>query len=377
MKIHYVSGSRADFGLMSATLQGLSAVPGWDLSVILIGQALNERYGDVEAAAVEAGLNIAARIPAHLSGDTAHEMALAFATEVEGLTRFWTVDRPDFVLLLGDRGEMLAAAIVAFHLALPTGHLHGGERSGTLDDGFRHAISKLATWHFPATAESASRLERMGEDPERIVRVGAPGLVELSRLAVPSDWLASRFPETVGRQTALLLFHPVVQEADEAYDQIGAILDSLNEARLFVIALRPNSDAGGQAIARRLEEWAMQLENGVLLDHLAREDFLPTVASVDVLVGNSSSGIVESASLGTPCLNLGSRQDCRERNANVVDCPQFEAPAIRDALARALSLVGTGPFPNIYGDGCADRRLREALAALPLNGRVPSKRNTY
>lgn len=376
MNIHYVSGSRADFGLMSMTLGHLDRHPGWSVGVVLTGQALDPRYGDVEAEVAAAGLTVAARVPARLSGDDAREMALAFATEVEGLTALWSERRPDLVMLLGDRGEMLAAAIVAFHLEIPTAHLHGGERSGTLDDGFRHAISKLATWHFPATAESANRLERMGEDPDRIVTIGAPGLVELSRLGdTPTDWLENRFPGTEGHRTALFLFHPVVQEADRAESQAQAILTALASEGFHVIALRPNSDAGGQAIARQLDEWLAGGGDGVVLHHLGREDFLRTLQSVDVLVGNSSSGIVESASLGTPCLNLGSRQDGRERNGNVVDCPAFSIEEIRKGLATAVELAG--PFANVYGDGHADDRLERALAALTLGDRAPGKRNMY
>jgi GDP/UDP-N,N'-diacetylbacillosamine 2-epimerase (hydrolysing) len=279
-------------------------------------------------------------------------------------------------MLLGDRGEMLAAAIVAFHLEIPTAHLHGGERSGTLDDGFRHAISKLATWHFPATAESAARLERMGENPDCIVKIGAPGLVELSKLGdTPAHWLANRFPGTHGRRTALFLFHPVVQEADRAESQACAILTVLGAEGFHVIALRPNSDAGGRTIARELDRWQANGGDGVVLHHLGREDFLRTLQSVDVLVGNSSSGIVESASLGTPCLNLGSRQDGRERNGNIVDCPAFSIEEIRKGLAKAVQLAG--PFANVYGDGHADERLEQALASLSLGGRAPGKRNMY
>jgi GDP/UDP-N,N'-diacetylbacillosamine 2-epimerase (hydrolysing) len=376
VNIHYVSGSRADFGLMSMTLRHLDSHPGWSVGVVLAGQALDPHYGDVEAEVAAAGLTVAARVPARLSGDDAREMALAFAAEVEGLTAVWSERRPDLVMLLGDRGEMLAAAIVAFHLEIPTAHLHGGERSGTLDDGFRHAISKLATWHFPATAESAARLERMGENPDCIVKIGAPGLVELSKLGdTPAHWLANRFPGTHGRRTALFLFHPVVQEADRAESQACAILTVLGAEGFHVIALRPNSDAGGRTIARELDRWQANGGDGVVLHHLGREDFLRTLQSVDVLVGNSSSGIVESASLGTPCLNLGSRQDGRERNGNIVDCPAFSIEEIRKGLAKAVQLAG--PFANVYGDGHADERLEQALASLSLGGRAPGKRNMY
>jgi UDP-hydrolysing UDP-N-acetyl-D-glucosamine 2-epimerase len=376
VKIHYVSGSRADFGLMRDSLRMLAVDPRFSLSLVLVGQALISRYGNLEKEVEAAGLSVAGRIEASLSGGDNLEMALAFAVEVDGLSRLWAADRPDIVLLLGDRGEMLAAAIAAFHLEIPIAHLHGGERSGTLDEGFRHAISKLATWHFPATRLSMDRLIRMGEYPETIEVIGAPGLVEIaSFVPPPANWLADRFGVAADRKAALVLFHPVVQESAQAYDQMEALLAALAENALFAIVLRPNSDAGGREIERCLDRWDKSGGRGVVVDHLIRHDYLSALATADLLIGNSSSGILESASLGTPCVNLGSRQADRERNANVIDCDDFAATAIGQAIARALDLAG--PFGNIYGDGDADIRLRDALLGLPLGSRAPKKRNAY
>lgn len=375
MKIHYVSGSRADFGLMREALLLLSGDDRFDLALVLTGQALIARYGDLEWEIEAAKLSVAARVPVGLSGSGGLEMALAFAREVEGLAAFWASNRPDLVLLLGDRGEMLAAAIAAFHLEIPIAHMHGGERSGTLDEGFRHAISKLATWHFPATEQSAQRLVRMGEDASAVVTIGAPGLVEVaSSEGPPAGWLSDRFDAPIGSRSALVVFHPVVQESAQAYSQIDSLLQAIEKLGLFGIVLRPNSDAGGKQIDRRLDEWCGSA-GGVVLNHLVRADYLRALAAADVLVGNSSSGIVESASLGTPCVNIGSRQAERERNANVIDCDSFDPAAICEAIERALALKG--PFANVYGDGEAHLRLRDALLKMPRLDRAPKKRNAY
>jgi UDP-hydrolysing UDP-N-acetyl-D-glucosamine 2-epimerase len=375
MKVHYLSGSRADFGLMRRTLQTLAADAVIDLSVVLTGQALIPRYGDVEREVADVGLAVAGRVRAELGGNDALEMALALSTELSGLATLWAQDRPDFVLLLGDRGEMLAAAIAAFHLEIATGHIHGGELSGTLDEGFRHAISKLASWHFPATDQSAERLRRMGEFPERIVKIGAPGLVELASAApAPTGWLAERFGLSAGKPVGLIVFHPVVQEAEQAFAQTREILAAVADSDMEALALRPNSDAGGREIDRCLTEIGARTPL-VVLDHLTRPDYLRALGAAEVIIGNSSSGIIESASLGTPCVNVGSRQEGRERNANVVDCPQFDRRAISEAIARARRL--DGPFVNIYGDGGTDVRLRDTLKALVLGERAPKKRNAY
>lgn len=375
MIVHYLCGSRADFGLMRECLSVLQAASEIDLQIVVTGQATVARYGNVEAEIAAAGLPIGYRLPVTLSGADGAEMAVAMAEELAGLTRHWSSERPDLVLLLGDRGEMLAAALAAYHLEIPIGHLHGGERSGTLDEGFRHAISKLATWHFPASADAADRLKKMGERDEDIKVVGAPGLVEVAKTArPPADWLAKRFGFTPDRLTALMLFHPVVQEREGAYAQTRAIIDALTEYDAQAIVLRPNSDAGGAEIDRCLSEVA---DNGsfLVLSHLERNEFLAAVAAADVMIGNSSAGIIESASLGTPCVNLGSRQQDRLRNDNVVDCPGFVVDAIRAAMAKALELKG--PFLNLYGQGDTDRRLRAAIAGLPAMASAPKKRNSY
>ena len=375
-RIHYVCGSRADFGLMRETLQTLDVQPDWCVSIVATGQALEARYGAVIGEIEAAGLHVAHQIEAPLSGAGAHEMARAFSREVDGFGAFWEQQRPDLVLVLGDRGEMLAATIVAYHLGIPVGHLHGGERSGTLDEGFRHAISKLATFHFPATSDAATRLVRMGEQPDTVQVIGAPGLVAVARRpATPAGWLVDRFGLAGARRTALVLFHPVVQEAARAYAQMDAVLDAVDRAALDAIVLRPNSDAGGALIDRRIDEWCAAAGGHKAIDHLPRDAYLHTLDAVDLLIGNSSSGILESASLGTPCLNLGSRQDGRERNDNTVDCALIEPGPIAEAIGRALALAG--PFANRYGDGRADEHLVAALRKLNVSAPPPAKRNAY
>lgn len=376
MHIHYVSGSRADFGLMERTLQGLYHIPAIKIEVVVTGQHLLPRYGSTIDAVVASGLPIAAQIPVHLSGSSGAEMARALATELLGFIDLWTTDRPDLVMVLGDRGEMLAATLAAVHLGIHVAHLHGGELSGTLDESFRHAISKLAHFHLVATADSAERLRRMGERSECIWVVGAPGLVGLADGIVRHEgWLARNLPLGTGlTHRVLVVFHPVVQEAASAEDQISSLLQTLRSEGCAALVMRPNSDAGGAAINRHLD--ALQSEDWLrIVDHLERDTYLSALAQADAIIGNSSSGIIESATLGTPCLNLGSRQNGRLRNANVIDCPDFTEPSIRRALQQTLALQG--PFENLYGDGLTIERLAALLPSLPLDSAVLAKCNAY
>lgn len=373
MNIDYVSGSRADFGLMRHCLCALAQIGAHRVEVVVTGQHTAPAYGDTVSEIAASGLSIAGTIPVQLSGAGGAEMALAMAEELAGMVALWQQRRPDLVLLLGDRGEMLAGALAAVHLGIHVGHIHGGERSGTLDESFRHAISKLAHFHFPTTPQSQERLVRMGEDPAAIHMIGAPGLVGLAQ-AADREWLLERFALPANRPVALTIFHPVVQEADRAGEQTRAVIDAVTNEGFAQIVLRPNSDAGGAQIDAVLDELAGSPEIRIVT-HLPRDEYCRALASVDLLAGNSSSGIIESASFNLPCVNIGTRQNGRERNANTVDAPEVTAPAIAAAIRTARSLPRN--FTNLYGDGRAHQHLAEAIRQIDLSPRMLAKQNHY
>ena len=387
-RVLYVSGTRADFGLMRRTLGAISADPRLELGVAVTGMHLLATYGNTVAEIEAAGLPVVARIPVLLDGSGGGAMARALAVQLDGLVAACQLWQPEVLLLLGDRGEMLAGALAAVHLGIPVAHIHGGERSGTVDESLRHAISKLAHLHLVATEASRERLIRMGERPEQIWVVGAPGLDGL-REAVPSSAaarasLCARHGLEPGRPLLLVLFHPVLQEVTGASAQAQALLDGVRllavgqpaEQAPQLLVLAPNSDAGGAAIAAVWQQQlpAMELEHR-LVTHLPREQYLEALAGVDVLVGNSSSGIIEAASVDLPVLDLGSRQQARERSANVLHAP-LEAGAIAKALVQAL-VRGHQPTVNVYGDGGSAGRIVELLATTPLPPSMLAKLNSY
>jgi len=260
-------------------------------------------------------------------------------------------------------------------LGIHIGHVGGGERSGTLDESFRHAVSKLSHFHFPTTRQSQERLVRMGEDTAHMHMIGAPGLVGMVQ---PADraWLLARFDLPEGQPVALTIFHPVVQEADRAAAQIREVIRAVADEGFAQIVLRPNSDAGGAGIDAFLDTLAGADEPAIrIATHLGRNEYCRVLASADLMVGNSSSGIIESASFGVPCVNIGSRQSGRERNGNTVDAVEVTAPAIAAAIRASRRLPQ--PFTNIYGDGRADERLVDAVARIDLSPRSLAKQNCY
>ncbi|MBX3652857.1 MAG: UDP-N-acetylglucosamine 2-epimerase (hydrolyzing) [Ramlibacter sp.] len=372
-KVVYLSGSRADFGLMALTLQRLAQCV--DLSVAVTGMHLDAAYGDTVQDIERAGLVVGGRVPVDLGRRDTTGMSRALGECVIGLTDLLARERPDMLLLLGDRGEMLAGAIAALHLGIVTAHIHGGERSGTVDEPVRHAISKLCTYHFVATRPSADRLIRMGEDPARIFVTGAPGLDGLEVAAAMDPQSCRQALGLEGdRDFVLALFHPVVQQARDAFNQTQALAQALSSLGRPVVWLAPNSDAGSAEILRALETSGLPA-GSVRLTHLPREVFCAAMRHCSVMVGNSSAGIIEAASFGTPVVNVGDRQKLRERNDNVMDVP-VQAEAIGKALEAALA-HGRWPCINRYGDGATAGRIAGLVETLALSPDLLEKTNTY
>ena len=374
-RIVYVTGTRADFGLMESTLHRLHADAALELALVVTGMHLSPIHGMTVHEVEASGLPVHARVELDHGAATGEMMARNIGRMLVGFVDAFVQLRPDVVLVLGDRGEMLAAAIAAIHLNIPVAHIHGGERSGTVDEPVRHAISKLSHLHLVATQESADRLVRMGEAAERISVVGAPGLDGIvSSAKIGKSELYARHGLDVEQPLALLLYHPVLQEAGSAGASGSAILDALVESGLQVLALLPNSDAGSDQIRTALQERTTSGQIA-LVSHLPREEYLSFLRWADVLVGNSSSGIIEAATFGIPVVNVGSRQNMRQRNANVVDV-DTDTHLVRQAIAAALR-SGRCRAENVYGDGRAGERIAALLAGATLDKQLMRKVNEY
>jgi GDP/UDP-N,N'-diacetylbacillosamine 2-epimerase (hydrolysing) len=374
-RIVYVSGTRADFGLMRRTLLAIREHERLQLGLCVTGMHLLPSYGETVREIEASGFDVVERIRVELDGTSGAMMARALAVQMDGMAKFFERSAPDLVLVLGDRGEMLAAAIAALHLNIPVAHIHGGELSGTVDEPVRHAISKLAHYHFASTVGARERLIRMGENPLHVFVTGAPGLDGLGDgILADRHGLCRKYGLNPDEPIALVVFHPVVQDALDAGVQVRALLDALHDQGVQRLCLMPNSDAGGAAV--RTELLAVAGAPGTsVLTHLPRDEYLVCLAAVDVLAGNSSSGIIEAASFGLPVVNVGDRQQGRERSGNVIDVP-VSRESIGQAVARAVA-TGRMSCGNVYGDGLAAGRIVEHLAGLPLDAGLLHKRNAY
>jgi GDP/UDP-N,N'-diacetylbacillosamine 2-epimerase (hydrolysing) len=375
-RIAYVTGTRADYGLFSEPLKRIREHPDLELTLLVTGMHLEPEFGMTVQEIEADGQPVAARIRNLTGDDRAADQALAIGNAIAGITPALDEARPDVVIVLGDRGEMLAAAIAAAHLNIAVAHVHGGEVSGTVDELVRHAISKLAHVHFAATAEAAERLRRMGERTDHVHVVGAPGIDYLSRFEpLPEAELDAELGTPPGLPFVLFTQHPVTLELVDAARQMEASLDALDDTGVEVVATYPNADAGGRAMIDVLEK--RRGGRFHVVPNLGRRRYASLMSRAAAMVGNSSSGVIEAPFFGLPVVNIGTRQRGRLRAGNVIDVG-YDRKAIREALSCALSdqafIEKARRTENPYGDGHAGERIVEVLAALELGPALLDKR---
>lgn len=373
-KVCYVTGTRADFGLMHSTLQQISQDSALELSVLATGMHLDPAYGCTIKEVEQAGFRVL-RVESPIDDGTRMSMVNSVASQMNGFARAFSDLNPDVVLLLGDRGEMLAAATAALYLNIPVAHIHGGERSGTVDESIRHAISKLSHFHFVSTESAGERLVRMGEEPSKVFVTGAPGLDDIMACKLEDKaQFIQRMEFDPEKQVLAMVFHPVVQKAEEAGSQMLCLLEALPLETQGVILL-PNSDAGGHQIRDVIESYDFGDKDFRVVKHLPRLEYLSLIANCGVLIGNSSSGIIEAASFETPVINVGERQANRERNKNVFDL-DVDTEQVRQTIEYLLS--SNLDFPsNIYGDGKAGDAICKLLTEIQIDEQTTSKCNAY
>jgi UDP-hydrolysing UDP-N-acetyl-D-glucosamine 2-epimerase len=372
-----VTTSRADYGHLHWVLHELREHPDVDLRIVVTGAHLSPEFGRAVEEIRADGHRVDECIECLLSSDSDVGMAKTIGVATLGLADALGRIRPDLLLLIADRYELLAPAAVALALRIPVAHIEGGEVSeGAIDDAVRNALTKLSHVHLTPTAAARRRVLALGEEPWRVHCVGAPSLDHLRRSRLlPREELELELSQSIRSDCLLVAYHPVTLAHDtlSEVDELFAALETHSGQILFCF---PNADAGSRELIRRARSFAEARPGARVFVNLNPVVYWSLLASVGALVGNSSSGIMETASLGLPTVNVGVRQQGRERAKNVLDAsPDRSAitAAIRTARDPAFraSLAGVA---NPYGDGHTAERIRDILTQVPLGERLLWKR---
>ncbi|HIP90189.1 MAG TPA: UDP-N-acetylglucosamine 2-epimerase (hydrolyzing) [Candidatus Nanopusillus sp.] len=368
-KIAVVTGTRAEYGILKPILKKIDSNSKLDLYLIVVGMHLSEEFGYTIKEIEKDGFRIYAKLDTLNKEDTGAGMARYIGNTIIEISKVLENLKPDILLLLGDRGEMLAGAIAATCMNILIAHVHGGEVSGSIDEGFRHAISKLAHIHFVATNESKQKLISLGEDSSRIFVVGAPGLDDIYENLLSPQEIEKKYSIDLSKPLILLVQHPVVNEVDEASNQIRETLEAIVDLKYQTVVIYPNADAGGRQMIKIIEEYKKRYSFIKTYKSLPRRDYLSLMSVATVMVGNSSSGIIEAPSFGLPVVNIGTRQKGRLRAGNVIDV-SYNREEIKNAILKAIQdrkfKEKVRNIKNPWGDGKASERIVNILSSVKI-----------
>jgi len=381
-KICVVVTARPSYSRIKSALQSIKAHPDLELLLVVAASALLDRYGKASRFIEQEGFDISARVFMVLEGENVTTMAKTTGLGLIELSTVFDNLQPDVVVTIADRYETIATAIAASYMNIPVAHVQGGEVTGSVDEKVRHAVTKLSNLHFVASEKSAERVIRMGEDPGTVFVTGCPSIdLAASILDRPSlDFDPSEKYGGVGMNINIpdgflvVMQHPVTTEYETAGQQVKETLYTVRDLGIPALWFWPNVDAGSDGTSKAIRTFR-ELENVPnihFFKNMLPEDFLRLLYNCKCLVGNSSVAIRECSFLGVPAVNIGTRQDGRERGRNVIDVG-YDRNAIREAVSQHLA-NGHYPSEHIYGDGRAGERIADFLATLPLQ---VEKRLTY
>ena len=382
MKVAVVTGSRSEYGLLQPVLAAIKKSPKLKLSLIVTGTHLSKQFGYTVKDIERDGFKIDAKIPISLSGDSGDAMAKSIGELVTKVVDVLLKTKPDILLLFGDRAEILAVAVAGVYMNIPIAHIHGGDKSvgGHLDDYVRHAIAKLSHIHFEATQQCAERLIKMGEEKWRVHMIGSPAVDAILSQKLPNNkTLTQRYNLDLSKPTLLVVQNPVTTEVSKAGEQMKETMRALVKLKLQSIVVYPNADAG----ARRMIEVIKKYKKYPFIkvyENLPHEDYLSLLKMASVLLGNSTSALIEAPSFHLPAVNIGSRQEGRERSTNVIDVGYDRnkiAAAVKKALYGKKFRAEVKRCKNVYGDGKASQRIVKVLSKIEITPKLLQKRITY
>lgn len=371
-KICVVTGTRAEYGLLRWVMAGVRQIPELELQLVVTGMHLSPEFGLTYREIECDGFRIDRKVEMLLSSDTPVGLATSMGLGLIGFGEALHQLKPDVVVVLGDRFEILSAAAAAMVARIPIAHLHGGETTeGAFDEAIRHSITKMSHLHFVAAEEYRRRVIQLGEQPERVFLVGGLGVDSIKKL-VPLDRAAleDSLEFQLGPRNLLITFHPLTLENETSHEQMAELLSALDTLKdTGLIFTMPNADTGGRVIIEMVRRFVAEHANAKAFTSLGQLRYLSCISHIDGVVGNSSSGLTEVPSFRKGTINIGDRQRGRLKAESVIDCPP-EREAISASIAKLYSLEFRATLETVqnpYGDGGASARIVDVLATVPLD----------
>lgn len=378
-KVLYISGTRADYGLMREALFLVRRHPKLKIEIAATGMHLMPRFGRTIDEIKKDNFKIH-KIDARYRRDVKKAAADFLGNFILKLSKLTRHIRPDIILILGDRAEMLGAAVVGAYLGLPVVHIHGGEVSSTVDETVRHAITKLSHIHLVATKKSAARLIKMGEDAWRVYRVGAPALDNiLNKKLFSRKEISKKYNLNLTEPVLLVIQHPVTAEIERASSHMKETMEAIKKIACQAIIIYPNADAGGRKIIRVIEAYR-KYPFFRIYKSIPSKEYLSLMNVASAMIGNSSSGIIEAPSFQLPAINIGTRQEGRERADNIIQA-DYDREQIKKAIEKAIFdkkfKKRVRECKNSYGDGKTANRIIKILVKTKIDKKLLDKKISY
>ena len=373
-KICVVTGTRAEYGLLHWTMKEIETIDNLQLQVVVTGMHLSPEFGLTYKQIEEDGFPIADKVEMLLSSDTPAGISKSMGVALIGFADSFEKLRPDIIVVLGDRFELLSAVSAALVARIPVAHIHGGEQTqGAFDEAIRHAITKMSHLHFTSNEQYRKRVIQLGEHPDTVFNIGATGIDNINKLKLLNrDEFEESIQFKLGEKNLLITFHPVTLENETAAEQFGELIVALRKLNnTHLIFTMPNSDTHGRVIMQMIQEFVQEnSQTAVVFQSLGQLRYLSAIRFVDGVLGNSSSGIIEVPSFRIGTINIGDRQKGRIRAESVIDC-EPERGAIRQAVARLYSSEFQDRLKTVvnpYDQGGAAVKIAKELSKVDLDG---------
>jgi len=381
-RIAILTAARAEYGLLKPLILALKREVFFAVDIIVTGMHLSPDYGLTYQEIEQDGIDIAKKIPLVMESDTAEGISRTMGSALISFGSYFEQNKPDMLIVLGDRYETIAVCLAATNARIPIAHLYGGETTeGAIDEAYRHAISKMSYLHFTSTNEYRNRVIQLGESPERVFNVGALGIENVFSVPLMSvEDLKESLLVRLDKAYAIVTFHPVTLEDSSAEEQTAELIKAVDAfPEMSFIFTKANADAGGRIINKMIDELVARKSNCIAVTSLGMRRYLSVVKHSVVVIGNSSSGIIEAPSLGVPTVNIGDRQRGRLQADSIINCLP-KSKDIKEAINKSLSKEFSEKVKktiNPYGEGRVSDKIVIVIKEHLLRGNINLKKQFY